>query len=212
MISDWQTVHQERQALAEDLASLTDAQWAAASLCRGWDVHDVVAHLTGSAGTTRRSFWLSLIRSGLDFDRANAREVAAERAPTPAGTLRRFTSTITSTKTPPGPFVTRLIEIVVHGEDIRRPLGLQRPPLPLHLQDAVAYFTQDHLSGGKKRLTGLELTATDEGFTIGRGPAIQGPALSLLLAASGRQAALQDLRGPGLALLQNRLDPRTSCE
>lgn len=206
MVSDWRSVHQERQALAENLASLTDAQWATASLCGAWDVHDVVAHLTGSARTTRRRFWMSLIRSGFSFDRANAREVAAERAPTAAETLRRFRSTITSTNTPPGPFITRLIEIVVHGEDIRRPLGIERPALPLELRDAVVYFTQDHLSGGKKRLTGLKLTATDEGFTIGRGQAIEGPALSLLLAASGRPAALQDLQGPGFTLLQSRLN------
>ncbi|TKV29607.1 maleylpyruvate isomerase family mycothiol-dependent enzyme [Arthrobacter sp. NamB2] len=206
MISDWHTVHQQRQALADDLASLTDAQWATPSLCQGWDVHDVVAHLTGSAGTTHRSFWLSLIRSGFDFDRANAREVETERAPTPAETLQRFESTITSTRTPPGPFITRLIEIVVHGEDIRRPLGIEHAALPSKLREAVAYFAQDRLSGGKKRLTGLELTATDEGFTLGSGQMIAGPALSLLLAASGRPAALHDLRGPGVALLRSRLN------
>lgn len=206
MINDWQTVHRERQALADDLASLTDQQWATASLCGAWDVHDVVAHLTGSARTTRRRFWLSLIRSGLNFDRANAREVAAERAPTPAETLRRYRATITSTNTPPGHFITRLIEIVVHGEDIRRPLGIERPALPLDLEDAVAYFLQDRLSGGKKRLTGLRLTATDEQFAIGSGQTVKGPALSLLLAASGRPAGLQDLQGPGLALLHSRLN------
>lgn len=205
MTSDWQTVHRERRALAEDLASLSTQEWATASLCEGWDVHDVVAHLTGSARTTRRRFWLSLIRAGFSFDRANAREVAAERAPTPAETLLRFESTITSTTAPPGPLITRLIEIVVHGEDIRRPLGLRRPATPLELRGTLAYVAQDRLSGGKKRLNGLELAATDEGFTVGSGQTVQGPALSLLLAASGRTAALQDLRGPGLALLQGRL-------
>ncbi|BBE22783.1 hypothetical protein MN0502_16660 [Arthrobacter sp. MN05-02] len=205
MTSDWQTVHQERRALAEDLASLTPQEWATASLCEGWDVHDVVAHLTGSARTTRRRFWWSLIRAGLSFDRANAREVAAERAPSPAETLQRFESTITSTEAPPGPLTTRLIEIVVHGEDIRRPLGIRRPAMPPELRDTLAYLARDHLSGGRKRLTGLELVATDGGFTIGSGQTVQGPALSLLLAASGRPVALQDLQGPGLALLHSRL-------
>lgn len=205
MISSWQAVHQERQALAEDLSSLTAEEWATPSLCPGWDVHDVVAHLTGSARTTRRSFWLSFIRSGFDFDRANAREVAAERAQTPAETLQQYRATIASTNTPPGPFITRLVEIVVHGEDIRRPLGIERPALPLHLRDALAYFAKDSLSGGKRRLAGLKLDPTDSGFTIGSGPTVQGPALSLLLAASGRPSALQDLHGPGLALLRNRL-------
>ncbi|WP_326963874.1 maleylpyruvate isomerase family mycothiol-dependent enzyme [Arthrobacter sp. PL16] len=206
MKNDWQLVHQERQALAEDLASLTDAQWSVASSCVAWDVHDVVAHLIGSAGTTRRGFWVSLARAGFDFDRANAREVAAERAATPAETLRKYRASMTSTTRPPGPFITRLIEIVVHGEDIRRPLGIERPVLNLTLEEALIYLSGDRLSGGRRRLAGLELTATDEGFTIGSGQVVLGPALSLLLVASGRPAALENLQGPGLSLLQERLN------
>lgn len=211
MTSNWESVHQERRALADDLASLTDQQWSAASLCEGWDVHDVVAHLTGSAKTTRRSFWFSLIQSGFDFDRANAKEVAAERSATPDVTLDHFRATITSTNRPPGPFITRLIEIVVHGEDIRRPLGITRPVPAPKLEDALAYIARDNLSGGKKRLAGLELTAKDEGFTIGSGKDVWGPALSLLLAASGRPSGLHDLHGNGLSLLYERLNvPRTA--
>jgi uncharacterized protein (TIGR03083 family) len=206
MRNDWQIVHQERHALAEDLASLTNAQWAAQSLCEAWDVHDVVAHLTGSARTTRRSFWLSLAQSGFDFDRANAREAAAERAASPTEMLRRYQATITNTTTPPGPFITRLIETVVHGEDIRRPLGINRPGLTPKLEEALIYFFHDHLTGGKKRLAGLTLTATDEEFTVGSGQTVQGPALSLLLVASGRPSALADLQGPGFSLLRDRLD------
>lgn len=206
MKNDWQTVHQERQALAEDLASLSQEQWARPSLCEAWDVHDVVAHLVGSAKTTRRSFWLSFARAGFDFDRAVAREIAGERASAPAEMLRRYTATITSTNAPPGPFITRLIEVVVHGEDIRRPLGIERPNLTVKLADAVIYFARDRLSGGKKRLAGLELFATDEQFTIGSGQAVRGPALSILLVASGRPSAMADLHGPGLPLLQERLN------
>lgn len=205
MNSNWDVVHQERRMLAEDLASLTEQQWATASLCAGWDVHDVVAHLTGSAKATQRSFWISLIRSGFSFDRANARAVAAERAATPSATLERFKATIASTNTPPGPFVTRLIEIVAHGEDVRRPLGIPRSATPPKLEDSLRYLARDQLSGGRKRLAGLELTATDEGFTVGSGESVRGPALSLLMAASGRTAGLQDLQGNGFALLSERV-------
>jgi uncharacterized protein (TIGR03083 family) len=205
MRGNWQPVHEERRALAEDLALLTDRQWDTPSLCGEWDVHDVVAHLAGSADTTRRSFWTALIRSRFDFDRANAREVAAYRGATPAETLEHFRATITSTTTPPGPFITRLLEIVVHGEDIRRPLGLPRPPLPPGMEDALAYLARDGLSGGRRRLAGLALTAVDAGFTVGSGEAVEGPALPLLLAASGRPAGLEELHGPGLPLLAGRL-------
>ncbi len=205
MTDDWHAVHQERRALAEDLEGLTDRQWATPSLCGGWDVHDVVAHLAGSAATTRRGFWISLLRSRFDFDRANAREVAAYRAGTPAGTLERFQATITSTTTPPGPFVTRLLEIVVHGEDIRQPLGLPRPPLPPGVQGALEYLARDALSGGRRRLAGLELVATDTGARVGSGGRVEGPALCLLVAGSGRPAGLQGLSGPGVPLLAARL-------
>ncbi len=205
MTSNWEAVHRERRMLAEDLALLSEQQWATASLCEGWDVHDVVAHLTGSAKTTRRSFWISLIRSGFSFDRANAREVATERATSPVETLARFRATITSTNTPPGPFITRLIEIVVHGEDIRQPLGITRPGLP-KLEDALHYVAGDRLDGGRKRLAGLEISATDEGFTIGSGESVRGPALSLLLAASGRPEGLRELQGAGVVLLTERLN------
>jgi uncharacterized protein (TIGR03083 family) len=206
MTSSWNVVHNERRMLADELSLLTEPQWAAASLCEGWDVHDVIAHLTGSAKTTRRGFWMSMVRSGFNFDWANAREVATERAPTPAETLDRFRATITSTNTPPGPFVTRLIEIVVHGEDIRRPLGMTRPHLPPALKDCLEYLVRDQLSGGKKRLAGLELAATDQGFNVGSGRSVRGPALSLLLAASGRPAGLPELQGEGLTLLNERLN------
>ena len=208
MRGNWEPVHEERRALAEDLALLTERQWDTPSLCGGWDVHDVVAHLAGSAATTRRSFWTSLIRSRFDFDRANAREVAANRGTTPADTLERFRATVASTTTPPGPFITRLLEIVVHGEDIRRPLGLPRPPLPPGVEDALTYLARDGLSGGRSRLAGLALTATDAGYTVGSGEVVQGPALSLLLAASGRPSGLEELRGPGLSLLAGRMGVR----
>ncbi len=205
MKDDWHAVHQERRALAEDLAALTDRQWATPSLCEGWEVHDVVAHLAGSAATTRRSFWVSFLRSRFDFDRANAREVAAYRGSTPAETLERFRATITSTATPPGPFVTRLVEIMVHGEDIRRPLGLPRPPLPPGVHSALEYLAGDALSGGRKRLAGLELSATDAAITVGRGERVEGPVLSLLVAGSGRPAGLEGLHGPGVPILAARL-------
>ncbi|CCF61736.1 conserved protein of unknown function [Nocardia cyriacigeorgica GUH-2] len=45
------------------------------------------------------------------------------------------------------------------------------------------------------------MCATDEAVFIGDGPEISGPALSLLLAISGRKVALSDLTGPGLRVL-----------
>ena len=52
MTDVWELVHAERAALAADLEGLTDEQWRTASLCDGWSVHDVAAHLVANALAT----------------------------------------------------------------------------------------------------------------------------------------------------------------
>ncbi|MEV5160185.1 maleylpyruvate isomerase family mycothiol-dependent enzyme [Streptomyces sp. NPDC053728] len=90
-------------------------------------VHDVVAHLADTARTTCLGFVAGLARAGFDFDRQNARGVARERGATPRETLERLRRVAPRRPTPPAPLDSRLVEEVVHGEDIRRPLG---PPAP----------------------------------------------------------------------------------
>ncbi len=48
------------------------------------------------------------------------------------------------------------------------------------------------------------LTATDADLSVGSGPVIEGPAISLLLAAAGRKSALTELSGPGVKTLGER--------
>lgn len=122
----WLLVHAERLALIRDLEGLGDRQWGEPSLCAGWTVHDVLAHLLDSARTTRCGFVLGLARARFDFDRLNARGVERERGPTAAATLARFRGAASRTSTPPAPLDSRLVEEIVHGEDIRRPLGISR--------------------------------------------------------------------------------------
>ena len=119
-------VHAERAALIDDLAGLADIEWEQPSLCDGWTVHDVAAHLVDSARTTRIGFLLGLARARFDFNRQNARGVERERGASPHDTLSRLREVATRTSTPPGSLDFRLVEEVVHGEDIRRPLGLVR--------------------------------------------------------------------------------------
>jgi uncharacterized protein (TIGR03083 family) len=119
----WPVVHAERAALVQDLASLDDAQWDVPSLCAGWSVHDVAAHLVDTARTTRTGFVLGLARARFDFDRQNAAGVVRWRGRTPQETLDRLREVVTRTTTPPAPLASRIVEEVVHGEDVRRPLG-----------------------------------------------------------------------------------------
>ncbi|MEV4946893.1 maleylpyruvate isomerase family mycothiol-dependent enzyme [Streptomyces sp. NPDC053755] len=199
----WALVHAERAALVDDLSRLDEARWGTPSLCDGWDVHDVVAHLVDTAKTTRLGFVTGLARARFDFDRQNTGGVERERGARPAVTLERLRRVAPRTSTPPAPLDSRLVEEIVHGEDIRRPLGLTRA----YPQEAVVRAlklqarTPASFGGAKELLRRVRLTATDADVSTGTGPRVSGPVLSLLLAVSGRWAALDDLTGPGLGAL-----------
>ncbi|MDV5143902.1 maleylpyruvate isomerase family mycothiol-dependent enzyme [Streptomyces sp. SBC-4] len=199
----WSMVHAERAALIEDLSHLDDRQWEQPSLCDAWTVHDVVAHLVDTYRTTRLGFVVGLARARFDFDRQNSVGVARERGTTPQETLERLRRVASRTSTPPAPLDSRLVEEVVHGEDIRRPLGLTRtyPPEVVARSLRLQTRTPASFGGAKELMARVRLTATDADLTVGTGPEASGPALSLLLVVSGRRVALGDLSGPGVAAL-----------
>ena len=207
MVDDvWPMVHAERAALARDLAGVPAERWEVPSLCAGWTVHDVVAHLVDVAHTTRAGFVLGMVRARFDFDRQNAAGVARWRGVTPQHTLDLLRAATTRTSTPPAPLASRLVEEVVHGEDVRRPLGLRRDYPLTAVEEALRYQvrTASSFGGGRELVAGLQLVATDADVAIGEGQEVSGPILSLLLAASGRRLALGDLSGPGVATMSTR--------
>ncbi|ORB55165.1 maleylpyruvate isomerase family mycothiol-dependent enzyme [Mycobacterium persicum] len=205
MTDIWTTIAAERGALADDLARLTPAQWDTPSLCTGWTVRDVVAHLSATAALNPATFFLALARAGFNFDKFAEGQIAKRRGPDPAATLEEFRRLRQSTSAPPGPTTSWLGEVVVHGEDIRRPLGISHAYPP----DAVAqvidfYKGSNMLIGSKSRVSGLALRATDHDWQHGQGDEVKGPLLSLLLAMTGRVAGCDDLTGPGVPTLRSR--------
>jgi len=197
----WAAVHKERHALIADLAPTAAEQWMLPSLCPGWTVHDVLAHLVDSAKTTRLSFALRLILARFDFDRDNAAGVIRERAATPADTLNAFRRVANLTKTPPAPFATRLVEAIVHGEDLRRPLGIAHHYAPEAVATALQHqlVTDVHLGGGRERASAFRIVCNDSDRWRGDGPEVKGSTLSLLLAVCGRPVDLSELTGEGAA-------------
>ncbi len=209
-IDVWSVVHAERAALVRDLETLSPEQWEMPSLCDGWTVHDVVAHLVDTARTTRVGFVLGLARARFDFDRQNAVGVARHRGDNPAETLARLRAVATRTSTPPAPLVSRIVEEVVHGEDVRRPLGLRRDYPADAVEEALRLQVRTSASfgGARELVAAVRLAATDADVTIGEGPEVTGPLLSLLLAVSGRTVALEDLSGAGVPALTDALARR----
>jgi uncharacterized protein (TIGR03083 family) len=204
--SPWPLIHAEREALADDLASLTDEQWATASLCPGWSVRDVLGHVIATTKMTPGAFFAGMAKAGFRFnDMSNAR-IAAEATAAPADGLAELRRHLTDTTHPPGPVEAMLGEAVVHGEDIRRPLGIKRAYPPEAVTRAADFFRRSNLLiGSKRRTAGLRLRADDLEWAVGGGPEVTGPALSLLMAMTGRPAALDDLSGEGVTTLRSRM-------
>jgi uncharacterized protein (TIGR03083 family) len=204
--NQWPLIRAERVALIADLENLTDAQWSAQSLCSAWTVRDVVAHMTTTAKMTPGRFFGKFAGTGFQFNAMNDKGVKEELGATPADTLAAFTAVLDRTTGPPGPIDAMVGEAVIHTQDIRRPLGIAHTFQPEALTLVGDFVIRGNLLlGGKRRSTGLGLTASDVDWTRGSGPEVNGPLASIILALTGRRAALADLGGDGLATLTGRL-------
>lgn len=200
----WPVIHTEREALASDLSGLPAERWSRPSLCSEWSVRDVLAHMTATAKITPASFFPKLIGSGFSLARLQAKDIANEGS-TPEDTFAGFESVLNSKKSPPGPPATMLGETLLHSEDIRRALGIEHSyPIEAVVQVADFYKGSNLILGTKKRITGLKLRATDANWSHGSGPEVSGPMLSLLMAMTGRKAALEELTGEGVETLRAR--------
>jgi uncharacterized protein (TIGR03083 family) len=201
----WPVVFSERKALANDLASLSEAQWSTPSLCSEWTVRDVLAHMTGTAKITPGSFFPKFAGSGFSFGRLQAKSIAEERGASGADTLAHFEGVITSEKRPPGGKDVMLGETIVHAEDIRRALGLRHDyPTDALVKVADFYKRSNFIMGSKRRIDGVALRATDAAWSQGTGPEVSGPMVALLMALTGRKTALDELTGEGVATLRDR--------
>ena len=183
----------------------TPEQWAARTWCDKWTVQDLVGHLTAAGHITAPHFFAGFIRTGFNFDRFVEGDLRPYADGTPAEVRQRFDAIIDSDRTPPGPAYVALGEIMVHGEDIRRPLGGRGEHPAEHLIAlAERYKSTGAPLRAKKRLVGLRLVATDVDWSTGEGPEVRGPCMSLILGMVGRSAALADCEGPGVDTLASR--------
>jgi uncharacterized protein (TIGR03083 family) len=161
--------------------------------------------MTATALMTPPRFFAKMLASGFSFTRFAQKEIDRLTKDGPAGTLAAFRAAETSTKAPPGPKDSWLGETIIHAEDIRRPLGIVHAyPTDSVVRTLDFYKGSNLIVGTKDRIANLTLRATDADWTHGSGPLVEGPALSLLLAATGRKVALDDLTGDGVGTLRSR--------
>ncbi|MGY1986354.1 maleylpyruvate isomerase family mycothiol-dependent enzyme [Blastococcus sp. SYSU DS0669] len=200
-------IGEERRGLAAMLSGLTAEQQAAPSLCSGWTVHDVAAHLVVPLEVSTRRFLLAMLVCRGSFDRANVR-VTREQARRPFAELVEVLHRKADSRfTPPGAGPEApLTDLLVHGVDIRRPLGIPRDIPEPRLRTSLTYLAD----GGfvpRGALDGLRFEAADLDWAHGSGRPVHGDADALLLAMSGRTTALDDLDGGGVPVLRARLAP-----
>jgi len=201
----WSLVHAERAALADDLAGLDAGQWARPSLCGRWTVEQVVAHLTAAASVGRWRWMASILGARFDPGLHNERRLAEHLGATPAETLDRFRRVVDSTTAASGHTAAWLGEVVVHAQDVRRPLGLQRTPSVEAVTEVARFFARrDFTVDSRSAIRGLRLEATDGPFAAGEGLLVSGTTLALTMAMAGRGAYCDDLTGPGVDPLRAR--------
>lgn len=199
----------ERRRLADRLAKLTPAQWEAPSLCEGWRVRDVLAHLIWPLETSMVTIMAKLVLSGFSFDKVAAQAATADGRP-PTAMLGVLRAKAESRFKPPGAGAQApLTDVLVHGLDIRRPLGLDLDVDHRSLRASLDYLLTKSATRGfvKSGVTeGLRFDATDVDWSGGAGLRVTGRAEDLLLALTGRRSALGMLHGDGADEFRARLD------
>jgi uncharacterized protein (TIGR03083 family) len=212
----WTAIDDHRRRVVALLEPLTEAQWDHPSLCEGWSVRDVGAHLTLQQLTVGDVLRFAGRHPSLLLDR---NRFIHESARLRAGTwstdeiVAKIRATIGQRRHGVG--VTHratLVDILVHGLDIAVPLAL---PLEITPEAGAEAAAQVRLFDGKGKnrvfrnipLREYRLVATDVDWSAGDGPEIRGPVSALLLLLTGRRVGLGDVTGPGAEALRRAQIP-----
>ena len=195
----WQVIARERARLADLLDDLAPAEWEQPSLCAGWTVKHVAAHVISSPQATPWAVGAALLRARGSFDRCiddQARHWADRPTEQIVADYRRLHG---SRRHPIGTtYYEPLLDVLVHSQDIAIPLGreLLMPSGPARAA-ADRVWRRSFPFRARRRLAGLRLVATDSDWAVGAGEEVAGTVSDLLLVLTGRTATLPRLTGPG---------------
>ena len=188
-------------SLADLLDTASGAQWDTPSLCAGWRVREVVAHLTMAARYSQEEFMAELQRCGFDFTRLS-NEIAARDASLPTDEhIKNLRSEVMRHWAPPGGgYHGALNHAVIHGLDVTVPLGVPR----LSSDQTIRVILDDLTQGDGNVRFGVDfarrrLQATDLDWSFGEGPVLRGAAADLALVLCGRSLPPGRLEGAPLA-------------
>jgi uncharacterized protein (TIGR03083 family) len=178
-------------ALAAALGNIPESRWSEPSMCEGWSVATVVAHLTMPSRYDEAAYRAELAVDGFDFSAMSDRVALRDGALPVAALLADLRSdTMATFAMPGGGLAGSLSHVVIHGLDATWPLGLDRT-----CPDDAASVVLDGLVAGSPNVFGIEvddlsLRANDLGWVHGEGRRVEKPAAELVLALSGRRVSL----------------------
>ncbi|HYP45324.1 MAG TPA: maleylpyruvate isomerase family mycothiol-dependent enzyme [Propionibacteriaceae bacterium] len=209
----WTLVEAERRSLADLLDRLSPEQWEVQSLCTEWRIRDVAAHLAmpPAGAPDAWSMVRALVRNRGHLWRAG-RDVVVAYAERSTEQITDDLRRLAASRTKPFFVVADniLLDLLVHGQDIAVPLGLDRPVPPAAGEVALRRtWAMGWPFYARRRLDGLSLRANDCDWASGSGPELSGSAGALLLLMARRDAvALERLNGPGVEVLRHRTAAR----
>jgi uncharacterized protein (TIGR03083 family) len=201
----WQVIDRERLSLADLLDELSAPEWESPSLCAGWRVRDVAAHLTLSQIGLFPAV-VAVVRARGNFNRM-VHDTAVRQARLPVREYApRLRAMAGSRRKAPGvSHLEPLIDVLVHGQDIAIPLGRARLMPAEAAMAAVDRVWPDLFPWrARRKLSGFRFAATDCSWSAGEGVLVEGPIAAILLLLTGRNAALSQLSGPGATELGSR--------
>ncbi|MCX5199529.1 maleylpyruvate isomerase family mycothiol-dependent enzyme [Streptomyces sp. NBC_00249] len=205
----WAQVEAARLRLADLLDGLSDQEWQAPSLCDGWRVRDVAAHLTLPPTLTAGGWMKELVRSGGSFHRM-IRESAVRTAREPVGELTaRLRKHAGSRLVPPAPGAgadTTVMDVLTHSQDIALALGREIEIVPDAARAGLESLWRLRFPfNPRKELRGIRFVASDSSWDVGEGPVVTGRSAAFLLVLTHREAGLEQVSGAGVPLLRARL-------
>jgi uncharacterized protein (TIGR03083 family) len=190
----------QRREVAEMLSGLPSQSWDAPTLCAGWRVREVVAHMTMPFRYSTRQFLTELGKARGDFNRMADRSARRDGALAPDDLLAALSDNAGHPWKPPGGgFEGALVHDVIHGLDITVAQGIDLTVPEDRLRIVLGVITRPKtLKYFGAELTGVELRADDIDWSFGSGTPVSGPAQHLALVVCGRRLPTGLLRGdPG---------------
>ncbi|EXG80673.1 maleylpyruvate isomerase family mycothiol-dependent enzyme [Cryptosporangium arvum] len=188
----------QRVQLADTLTSLPEASWDAPTLCDGWRVREVIAHVAMEFRYPAGRFFWHFALAGFNFHRLNDRRAAADAAALSSAELTAsIRDNVHHPWKPPGTgYPTTLTHETVHALDVMVPLGVDWPVPEPTVRAVLDAWDVEH---GQKYfgvdLTGVRLCADDLDWSVGDGEPLSGHATDLLLVLAGRKVPAGHLTG-----------------